>query len=194
MSIQPSADHTPVLRSLLADERLAPLGPGTPNLAVRAQLDALKIETAFAPHKVCDAFMAQACFAGLWLYHDFLDESHAISQEIRTPTGSYWHGIMHRREPDFGNSKYWFRRVGQHPVFETLYDAGRELARASERHPSGDFLVAQSAWDPFAFIDLCEACVNGLAPHQMLCRKIQLAEWELLFDWCFQQATSESRR
>ena len=49
--------------------------------------------------------MASACLAGLWLYHDYLDESHAVSQSIHTPAGSYWHGLMHRREPDFANPK-----------------------------------------------------------------------------------------
>lgn len=50
--------------------------------------------------------------AGLWLYVDDLERSHTISQNIHTPAGSYWHGIMHRREGDFWNSKYWFRKAG----------------------------------------------------------------------------------
>src|SRR5690606_38969416 len=45
--------------------------------------------------------------AGLWLYIDELDRSHVVSQTIDDATGSYWHGIMHRREGDFGNSHYW---------------------------------------------------------------------------------------
>src|SRR5690554_1595201 len=54
--------------------------------------------------------------AGLWLYIDELDRSHTISQRMHDATGSFWHGIMHRREGDFGNSHYWFRRTGDHPV------------------------------------------------------------------------------
>ena len=44
--------------------------------------------------------------SGLWLYVDELDRSHRISQQIPDATGSFWHGIMHRREGDFGNSHY----------------------------------------------------------------------------------------
>jgi hypothetical protein len=34
---------------------------------------------------------AQAMLAGLWLWHDWLDESHAISQALHDATGSFWH-------------------------------------------------------------------------------------------------------
>ncbi len=51
--------------------------------------------------------------AGLWLYVDELDQSHQVSQGIHTVEGSLWHGIMHRREGDFWNSKYWFGKAGK---------------------------------------------------------------------------------
>ena len=57
----------------------------------------------FQPQTVRDRDMAATCRSGLWLYHDFLDEAHTISQEIETPEGSYWHALVHRREPDFSN-------------------------------------------------------------------------------------------
>jgi hypothetical protein len=172
---------------LLAAERLNPLDAGRPNEEVRAALQALTVPAAFAPQAVRDEDMARACLAGLWLYHDFLDESHRISQEIETPTGSYWHGLMHRREGDFGNSKYWFRRVGEHPVFEPLRQAAAELA-ASAPERAARFLAEQSRWDPFAFIDLCEMAVSGRADCAELCRRVQQAEWRRLFDYCYRQA------
>ena len=130
--------------------------------------------------------MAAACLAGLWLRFDCLDESHRISQDIETPTGSYWHGIMHRREGDFGNAKYWFRRVGEHPVFEPLGAAARELA--GQRPPrAARFLAEQPGWDPFAFVDLCQQAVAA-AELGPLAVAVQQREWELLWDFCYRGA------
>jgi hypothetical protein len=163
--------------ALLAQPRLAPLGPGTPNRAVRDRLAGLTIEKAFTPHRVADGDMARCCLAGVWLHHDFLDESHGISQDIATPSGSYWHAILHRREPDASNSKYWWRQVGDHPVFAQL--AG-EAARLGWR-----------AWDPAAFVDECEKERGSGSQRETLLREVQRAEWELLFGWCFQKALAE---
>ena len=69
----------------------------------------------------------------VWLYVDDLERSHTISQSVESSIGSYVHGIMHRREGDFSNAKYWFRRAGSlsgdldalHFVDEVAADAGR---------------------------------------------------------------------
>ncbi|HEY7309114.1 MAG TPA: hypothetical protein VH643_07055 [Gemmataceae bacterium] len=178
--------YSPAVAELLREPRLAPLDPGRPNKAVHAQLTALTNDNAFAPFLVRDLDMAAACLAGLWLYHNYLDESHAISQELHTTTGSYWHALMHRREPDFDNAKYWFRRVGAHPVYTELRRSAVELA--GDAPAAAAFLHTQTDWEPFAFVDLCAAALVGRAPCVELCQRIQKREWELLFDWCYRQA------
>src|SRR5262249_46033412 len=157
-SFSPS-DYGLVVAELLVPPRLAPLGPGSPNRAVEARLRSLKAADLFAPRPVVDADMAAACLAGLWLYHDFLDESHTLSQEIDTTSGSYWHAILHRREPDASNSKYWWRQVGNHPVFVQLAE---EAARLGWR-----------AWDPVAFVDACEKERGSGSEREMLLREAQ---------------------
>src|SRR5690348_14223249 len=62
----------------------------------------------------------EAALAGLYLYFSCWDDAHEVAQSVDTAEGSYWHAIVHRQEPDAGNSSYWFRRVGRHPIFPAL--------------------------------------------------------------------------
>lgn len=177
--------YGPIVADLYEPGRLPELGPGRPDSKMRARFESVTIRELFGKHAVRDQSMASCCLAALWLYHDFLDESHEISQTIQTTSGSYWHGIMHRREPDYGNSKYWFRRVGKHPIFEPLRAAAVQIVQSATLDRSAAFLAEQPAWDPFAFVDLCEAAASGRASCELLCRRIQQAEWDLLFDYCY---------
>src|SRR5687768_18283310 len=59
---------------------------------------------------------ARCVLAGLWLFFDELDRAHRIVQEVTSSSGSFWHAIVHRREGDFSNSKYWYARCADHPV------------------------------------------------------------------------------
>lgn len=95
----------PVLEALPLDQAMNHLLPRTGNPAAHLALAEAERRLLKYP----------ALIAGLWLYADELDRSHSVSQEILTPEGSYWHGIMHRREGDFSNSKYWFYNSGSLP-------------------------------------------------------------------------------
>lgn len=182
-----AGQYGPVFAMLISEKRLNPLDGGTPNAAVKGKLDALSADAAFAGQPIADRDMAQACISGVWLYHNYLDISHTISQDILTTTGSFWHGMMHRREPDYSNSKYWFNKVGSHPVYEDLRKEAARIAGAATGAPA--FLTAQKAWDAAAFVDVCaEAQASGKGPLEALCREIQQREWELLFDYSYRKA------
>jgi hypothetical protein len=182
-------EYAYVFAGVLGTDRLPELGPGNPNESVRKDLAALTPERIVPDgKKIVDRDAARCCLSGLWLLHDFLDESHQISQDIDTIDGSYWHGIMHRREPDYGNAKYWFRRVSSHPVFAPLNEKARELAAKDKPDSAAAFLATQAAWDPFRFVELCEAIARGKSSAETLARQIARAEWDILFGYCYRKA------
>ena len=112
--------------------------------------------------------------AGLWLYVDELDRSHAYSQDLHSPTGSFWHAIMHRREGDFPNAKYWYRKAGAHPAMGHIELAGGGSAAGS----------AIAAYDPMSFVDRVERANARCESDSPDLVALQHHEWRALFEWC----------
>jgi hypothetical protein len=158
-------------------ERLMPLAGGNCSSdEARAKLSAKTAKNLFP-----GASSPEAALSGLWLYFSCMEEAHELAQQISSHEGSYWHAILHRREPDAGNSAYWFRRVGTHPIFDPLQSAAQDILK---RAPQVDFQLP-SRWDPLAFITFCERARKQAAGGAVrAAMEIQRAEWQLLFDHC----------
>jgi hypothetical protein len=184
------AHYAAPVTALLVAPRLMSIDRGQPNRAAFDQLSGLDEARLFDGQSVRHRELARACLAGLWLYHDFLDKAHRISQSLHGREGSYWHGVMHRREGDFANAKYWFRRAGPHPIHEALHLSARACTR--DMGADAALLTASSAWEPAAFVDLCAAACAGQNQATELCCKIQTREWQLLFDFCYRRAAGPS--
>ena len=108
--------------------------------------------------------------ACLLLWHDRLDAAHRIVQQHEGESlADCLHAIMHRREPDEGNSCYWWARVGRHPL------AG-ELGAEARRQGLASLCGAGGGIDAKA---MTLACCRGSHPEAAL-RCLQASELRLL--------------
>ena len=113
----------------------------------------------------------------LLLYaNDAIDEAHRIAQEFSSDLGSYLHGMIHRREEDFENARYWFRRCGELPFYPALQ---QKAAGISE-----DF-AKQLNWDPYLFTTLCERSKYGSRTPLKTLAALQRAEFECILDYIY---------
>ena len=123
--------------------------------------------------------MVEACRAGLLLFNDDLDRAHGIAQNDSSQTGSFWHAIIHRREGDFSNARYWWRMTGEHPAFEEIYDV------VLHRVPDFGFLDelrAAEQWDPVLFTAWCQ---KAQTPDEVArLESVQVQEMRTLLNWC----------
>lgn len=116
---------------------------------------------------------------GLLYALDDLDGCHQFFQDAGSDLGSYWHGMMHRREGDFDNARYWFRRAGKLPFFDELHHEAAQF--------SAD-MSSQSSWDPYLFTGLCEQHRFGAEDESGELMKLQRAEFDVVFNYTWRQA------
>jgi hypothetical protein len=105
--------------------------------------------------------------AALHLLNDDLPRCHAIAQSAEgDATFDYLHAIVHRREGDYGNAKYWYGRVAAHPLVEQVYgpDPSEALRfvdrcrRASDR--ANPELVQVQRREVALFLEHASACLR----------------------------------
>jgi hypothetical protein len=170
---------------LLADGGLPELGPGPrPGVLPHHELER-SIDKALAKCEL-PSTNGELARALILLWHDRMDAAHEIAQGIENADGSFVHGIVHRREPDYGNARYWFRRVGDHPCFpELATKASLLLSSVGDARNLRSKLVIDGKWDALAFVDLCEKdCRRNAPEHEIaLLRQLQGLETEVLLDY-----------
>ncbi|HEX4086068.1 MAG TPA: hypothetical protein VHY22_14230 [Chthoniobacteraceae bacterium] len=168
--------YSTLVNELLDDEedlllRLCPAEPGHAE-SIRSIREATDEELTGG------AVMANADYprlirAGLFYAHDALGESHRIVQEMSSAPASYWHGMMHRREGDFDNARYWFRRTGRLALFPEMH---AEAARISP------LMARQLDWDPYALVGQCEQARFGGDVAQKELVALQRIEFWVMFN------------
>ena len=158
-------------------EKLTPAEPLSCDLLIRvreADDATLSGGRAVGPGKNC------ALVRGGLLYAiDAIDEAHTFFQDAPGDLGAYWHGMMHRREGDFENARYWFRRAGALPCFPALHRAAGEFSTDMARQPG---------WDPYLLTGECERARFGAEETATALARLQRAEFVGVFDYTWRQS------
>ena len=131
--------------------------------------------------------------AMLWLRIGVIDRPHAIVQDGTTPIASYLHGVVHRLEGEYWNSKYWFKQVGDarvlqavsHAINERLNQEGSTAITALRKIMQGNVFT------PLAFVSACERAHQQTKPddgslaqlERALLERVSWIEWKSLWDW-----------
>ena len=200
MSLEYSSTIAGIVQKLETRDPLPPLAPSEEwDSELTHQIQDISLEALFDGQSVKHSTMGYAMQSGLLLWNDALDASHTISQSIESKTGSYWHGIMHRREPDYSNAKYWFRRVGVHPTFPALRERALSLLQSgsTESDSLTDYAEAIDEieeWDAFRFVDWCQAADGDGSTSEAVkafLQTVQVEEIRLLLNYSYQGALTQ---
>ncbi len=174
---------------------------------LKPYIDKTDTPTLFTEHHLVSDIHGHLVRNALYQKNDDLDAAHQICQSVgegsSLPEISYWHGIIHRREPDINNARNWFQRAQNLAANDALYRAAySHLQRAIQMPDYGEaretalqflrHLQTQDTWDALYFLNLCASCLQNKDPNlQKLLEDLQTIEFKTLFHWTFQKATGQ---
>jgi hypothetical protein len=123
--------------------------------------------------------------AAALLYHDHHDLAHDLVQDLACPEGVLIHAILHRREPDYWNAKYWFRRVADHPIYRALTVQLESLSDNPSAEEWMPALLLADTFDPIAMVDACEKVksLSASDPGVEFLQQVQQLEFECLVEY-----------
>ena len=185
--------HSTIVKEIITElESRDPFPPLSPtnewSSTLTTRLENYSLGELFDGFAVTDSEFGNCVRSGLLLWNDALDSSHKIAQNIGTKTGNYWHAIMHRRESDYSNAKYWFGRVGKHPIYFQLLCYAQELSQTEQLEEYTKTLESNDEWNAVQFVDWCQAATNSEDNKKTFLEQLQLKELQLLIDFSCKNA------
>ena len=159
-----------------------------PDLCQRSRAGTLSIaEVEARVRRACpwmfeEAGGADRLMAASLLYHDHHNEAHDLVQDMTDPDGSLVHALVHRREPDYWNANYWYRQVGDHPIYRSLAGKWPDIPKPGPALAVAERLVLSGTLDTMQLVDACESVSRRPVhdPVATFLRRVQDLEFELL--------------
>ena len=171
-------------RLLLNPDLLKKLTPTEPlGWELPAKIRDASDEVLSGGKEIADARMFALVRGALLCAVDALDAAHRIFQDDASDLGSYWHGVMHRREGDFDNARYWFRRAGRLPIFDRMHQAAAQVSPNMSR---------QTTWDAYLLTGMCEQAKFGDTDAIGECLRLQRVEFEELLAYCWRKGIAQA--
>ena len=133
-------------------------------------------ETITGGKEIADVKILTLLRGALLCAGDALDAAHRIFQDDSSDLASYWHGVMHRREGDFDNARYWFRRAGRLPIFDRMHGTAAQVSATMARQPT---------WDAYLLTGMCEQAKFGDHGAVAECVALQRVEFDELLGYCW---------
>lgn len=150
----------------------------------------------FAPHRPREREMLAGVRALLYLWNGHLDDAVKCVQTAPQKTQLYVQGLALRHQNKIDDAKVCFQRMEGYGTFPKLASATLELLENTQ-HPLlkrfADLLRFNTTWEPFAFADLYELALEGQLdrPTELVIRKIQAEEFNLLLVHAYRKATGQ---
>ncbi len=126
----------------------------------------------------------------LFLCFDCWKEAHEIADSHEGTAAGHWlHAIVHRREPDAGNSKYWYAKVKTPAkVYEAIGNGVLALLKqqpVAELGPLVQKMEKSKTWEPETFVDLCDKFreEDPQSPVYQTLARVQELEWRGLAEY-----------
>ncbi len=161
--------------------------PGLDSKARADRLDSETIDTEL--HKLWHARVLPEwserqtkCLLLLW--HDYMELSHHIADEERTTDFIYIHAMIHRREGDIYNSRFWFRHLDMcHIVISNITKEVRTYLTEKDETQLLDRFVKNDGWLPLEFLEEVSKAskLKPSDPFVKLLRDIQTIEFTCWF-------------
>ena len=164
--------------------------------AARTQLSGMSDKSLFAPHEPRERGTLAAVRAMLYLWNGCLREVEAPVQEASARSQSYILGLMLLHQGRYADAKRHLQKLGGHQCHNRLLAGSLDLLRNANSpaiKPFEELLTSKATWEPMAFVDLHEQAVAGQLdrPSELVVRKIQVEEFNLLFVDCYRKATGQ---